>query len=257
MGDSGGEPLPTVFPSLAAAGTRFRRSELALIAAEPGVGKSIMAVTLARGAGVPTLYLSADSSARTQAVRMLSAQTGWPQYHFERMVDREPDKAAAMLKQSSHIKWCFDSAPSLEDVELEVHAFEAMFGEPPHLLIIDNATDVGGEQGEEFSALRALMRDLKCWAREYDSAVVALHHVNEYEPPKDNPPICPPRRMIQGKVSQIAALVLTLSSTDGWLHIATVKNRYGPYDKSGHTAVSLPYLPERMVLSDPMDRRTA
>ena len=48
-GEGGGEPLPDPFPTLAGPGfqARFRRSELSLVAAEPGDGKSTFALVAA------------------------------------------------------------------------------------------------------------------------------------------------------------------------------------------------------------------
>lgn len=250
--EGGGEPLPPVFASLTAAKIQFRRSELALVGAQPGAGKSSFALALALRSSVPTLYVSADSSARTQAVRILASLTGRAQEHIEPLIDANPEWASDMLTRTSHIKWCFDSAPSLGDIEDEVDAFITAHGAPPMLMVVDNATDVGADSGNEWESLRTLMRDLKFWARHYDMCVLALHHTSEAA--DCNP--CPPRSSIHGKVSQVPALVLTLASTpEGWMHVAPVKNRYGPADPSGQTAVSFLFDPSSMTINDLMERR--
>ena len=250
--EGGGEILPPAFASLAQAKVHFRRSELAMVAAQPGAGKSTFALTLAMRTGVPALYVSADSSARTQAVRILAQLTGRSQEYVEPLIDANPEWASDVLARTNHIKWCFDSAPGLGDIEDELDAFIAMMGCPPQLLVIDNATDVGADRGDEYGSLRALMRDLKYWARYCDMNVTALHHTSEADPPggKEDPPICPPRSMIHGKISQVPALVLTLSSRESFMFVAPVKNRYGPADPSGRTAVQFLFDPACMMLND-------
>lgn len=252
--EGGGEILPSAFPSLAQAKIHFRRSELALVAAQPGAGKSTFALTLGLRTGVPGLYISADSSARTQAVRILAQLTGRSQEYVEPLIDANPEWASEVLARTGHLKWCFDSAPGLGDVEDELDAFIAAHGAPPQLLVIDNATDIGADGGDEYGSLRALMRDLKYWARYCDMNVTALHHTSEAEPPggKENAPVCPPRSMIHGKISQVPALVLTLASKPdaGFMYVAPVKNRYGPADPTGHTAIPLLFDPSTMTLND-------
>ena len=247
--EGGGEPLPSVFASLAAAKVNLRRSELALVAAPPGAGKSSFALAIALRAGVPTLYVSADSSARTQAVRILASLTGRSQEYVESLVNANPEWASDMLARTSHIKWCFDSAPGLGDIEDEVDAFITAHGAPPLLMVVDNATDVGADGGDEYGSLRALMRDLKLWARHYDMCVLALHHTSESV--EGHP--CPPRSSIHGKVSQVPALVLTLNSQAEWMHVAPVKNRYGPADPSGQTAISFLFDAASMTITDLME----
>lgn len=248
-GTGGGRPLPTVFPSLAASQIILRQSEVTLVAAQPGAGKSTFALAYALRSQVPTLYMSADTGARTQALRIISAATGRPQTEVEPLIAAEPEWTGDMLRQHSrHIRWAFDSAPSLQDIEDNILAFNEMNGTPPTLLVLDNFSDIVSG-GDEWGGMRSLMKDIKFWAREYDMAVLALHHTSENE--KGDP--CPPRSAIHGKISQVPALVLTLASAEGWMALAPVKNRYGPADPSGETAVYLSYSAATMQVADLSD----
>jgi AAA domain len=249
---AGGGILPTVFPSLAARKVHFRRGELSLIGAAPGGGKSSFALRLAMAAKVPTLYFSADSDMRTQMVRMLAALTEYPQDHVESILPNNGQWASEMLAPYSHIRWVFDSSPRIVDLEEEVDAFITMYGRPPELMIIDNATDVGEEGENEWANLRRLMRDMKFWARAFDMHVMALHHTSEVDPkgkPWPNP--CPPRSAIHGKINQVPALVLTLASSDeGWMWVCPTKNRHGKADPTGADAASWMFDAATMSFTD-------
>jgi hypothetical protein len=157
------------------------------------------------------------------------------------------DWCAQELRKAGHIRWMFDSSPSMQDIEDEILAFEELSGEPPALIIVDNASDVVIEgAGDEWGTLRELMRSLKFLAREYGTAVLALHHNSDgaYGDP------CPSRASIQGKVSQVPAVILTMASTDGWMALAPVKNRFGPADHTGKTAVLLDFDPSSSFIAD-------
>lgn len=242
----GGAIIPAVFPSLAARQVFLRRSEVSLVAATPGAGKSTFALVTALHAKVPTLYVSADTSAHTQALRLLSAITGKSQQEVEPLMESNPDWVAATLRLADHIHFSFDSAPSLKDLEEELEAFQEAEGIPPQLVVIDNLSDVVADNQDVWESLRSLMRDFKFWARERDAAFLVLHHTSEAA--KGEP--CPPRSAIHGKVSVVPALVLTVAQVDGFMAIATVKNRFGPANPSGTDALYLQYDPAAMSLRD-------
>ena len=150
-----------------------------------------------------------------------------------------------------HIRWSFESSPAFDDIGAEVEAFEEVWGEPPHLVVVDNVTDVADDGGDEFSALRYTMKGLKYLARSSNSCVLALHHTSEAV--ESNP--CPPRRAIHGKVSQIPAVILTIGPAQGaFMPLCCVKNRQGPADLFGNDAMWLTFDPSVMRLGDIEER---
>jgi hypothetical protein len=157
------------------------------------------------------------------------------------------DWFASVLKSASHIRWCFESAPSLRDIELHVAAFFEQYGEYPELIVVDNLLDCTHTDGDEWGSMRSLLREFKWWARETGSAFLVLHHTSEAV--KSDP--CPPRSAIQGKVAQTPALILTVASErPGFMGVCPVKNRYGPADPSGGSPSWLAYEPARMYIAD-------
>jgi hypothetical protein len=138
------------------------------------------------------------------------------------------------FEKFTHIKWVFDSSPSLDDIELEIRAYVELFGEAPQLIVIDNLMNVAAETDNEWAGLRAIMMELHDMARKTEACVLVLHHVSE-QSEYGSPTEPPARRAIHGKVSQLPALILTMgyNPINGELKIAPVKNRFGPHAADG------------------------
>ena len=114
------------------------------------------------------------------------------------------------------------------------------------MIIVDNLMDVATDGGEEFSSMRAIMKELKYLARATNAAVVVLHHTSEAVPGTP----CQPRSAIQGKVAQLPALICTLGVVGTSMGVAPVKNRYGRADANGTLMTWVAFNPEYMFLDD-------
>ena len=243
--------LPNTYRAFQDRNIAFRRGEVSLIAAPPGVGKSTLALSLAVRAGVPTCYFSADTHAHTMSLRLIAMLTATDQNTIEPLLMSNPEWAAGILRQADHIRWCFDSAPSVKTIEETITAHIELMGSPPEMVVVDNLTDCVGAEESEWSGLRSLLKDFKWLSREHNIAWLVLHHTSEGV--QGNP--APPRFSIAGKVSQTPALALTLvQDTMGMLGVAAVKNRYGPARPDGSDPAWLLYNPASMQVCD-MDVR--
>ena len=255
--DQSGVPIPHKLLSLTQNGIEFRRAELSVIYALAGMGKSSLALEIAVSSGVPTLYMSADTNSRDQAIRTLSVITGFSNEQIAVAMETNRQWCADQLQRAGHIRWMFDSAPTLDDLLEEMEAFTELYGEPPALMVVDNATDVVIEgAGHEWATLRELFRTLKSVAREFNTAVVALHHASESDEKFDRGPrsTCPPRSAMQGKVSQVPALILSMASSDTWMAVCPVKNRFGWTDRHGNRTVLFDWNPGSTFIADRKDR---
>lgn len=246
--DKTGAIIPVPFKSWSDYQVSIRRGEVTMFAGNPGAGKSTLALAVAVLSSVPTLYCSMDTHSTTMALRTTAMLTGLPQHQVEQHIQADPGWASQILAdKAGHIDWMFDPSPSMQDLVDELDLYAEVHGRHPQLLVVDNMIDVTHETGDEFSSLRSLARELKFWARETGSSVLALHHTSESY--QSNP--CPPRAALHGKIAQIPSLICTLAApADGYMAIAPVKNRYGPADPSGQTAMWMEYTPATMQIKD-------
>ena len=223
-------PLPDVWVGLAAKQIKFRRGQVCMVAAAPNAGKSMFALIYAIKAKVPTLFFSADTDTTTVMMRAASHTSGHSQITVEANLASDSHYYDHHFQKIDHIKWVFDSSPTIDDLELEIRAYVELYGEAPELIIKDNLMNVAAETDNEWSGLRAIMMELHDMARKTEACVMVLHHVSEQsEYGSTTKP--PARRSIHGKVSQLPALILTLGydPNQATLSVAAVKNRFGPH----------------------------
>ncbi len=228
------QPLPAVWKDLETKEIKFRRGQVCMVAAAPNAGKSMFALVYAIKAKVPTLFFSADTDTATVMLRASAHVAGHTQQTVENQININPDAYEDSLQEISHIQWVFDASPNLDDIEDEIKAYIELYGIAPQLIVIDNLMNVVAESDNEWAGLRQIMVELHDMARKTDACVMVLHHVSEQteygsmmEPPH--------RRSIQGKVSQLPALILTLGYNpfEHTLRVAAVKNRFGKHSVDG------------------------
>lgn len=235
----GGRPMPTVFSSLASRGVHVRRSEVTMIAGQPGAGKSLLALWWAQHwaqEGLRGIYFSADSAELGQASRALAmVMMNLSVSEAEQMLEAEDDWALQGMTRLNNLFWSFEDDLSYENINEEIQAFVELWGVCPDFIIVDNLTDVEGQADDEWATQRRSLKALVQLARKTDSATVVLHHTSEDDRVKEDP--CPPRKAIQGKCSQKPALILTVADRGSRRPVACVKNRYGQSDKWGNDAI--------------------
>lgn len=238
----GGRPMPTVFRSLASQGHHIRRGEVTLIAGQPEAGKSLVTLWFATRwvlyDGLRGIYFSADSAELGQAARALSMATvNLPATVAEGLLESEDPWAIEQMEKLNNLSWSFEDDLSYENIDEEIQAFVELWGTTPDFIIVDNLTDVEGQNEDEFGTLRRAMKGLTQMARAVDAAVIILHHTSEDPRVKEEP--CPPRSAIFGKVSQKPALIFTVANHGNKRPMAAVKDRFARSDKSGRTATWL------------------
>lgn len=161
------------------AGFVQRRGQFSIIAAAPGVGKTILATNLAVQASVPTLYFSADSDEFTVLTRAAAILTGHTLDEIERNLEDDSwaDYYAKILSRADHVDWCYNSDIDPEFIALRVQAYAEMQGEYPWLIVVDNLGNTVVEQDNEASELKATCRELQRLARLTGAHVIGTHHV--------------------------------------------------------------------------------
>lgn len=227
-GALGKEPLPAPFPSWESRGIRFRRSSVSMLAGLPGSHKTRIALNALVNMRTPTLAFSTDSDSDTVASRLLAINTRTPTTVTEEWLRVEPVKCQRLLAQYDFLRWEFRPDPSLDDVWHSTYAYHETEGRYPEQIVVDIASDIGHDTGDEWGSLRDLMRQSKVLARETGAHVLLVHHASDSERTKRP---CPRRSDIHGKVAAIPEVIVTCGTdSSGGLHVACVKNRHAKAD---------------------------
>lgn len=229
--DNAGARLPQPWRDADANKVHFRRGQLAMLVAAPGVGKSVLATAYVVQSGVRCLYLSMDTDAFTTSVRLVAAELKCTLEEAEAGVIAQADWAMAALSRIPNARYAFTSSPDEREIAERMIAYREAEGDYPELVVVDNLANVAFED-EEFSGLRRLMRDLQSTAVATGSAILTLHHATgEYE--DGQKPI--PQSGAAGKLSKFPAMILTAYTPNpGNIGINVVKNRFGPADPAGN-----------------------
>lgn len=240
--------LPDLFPSLQKAGIRFRRAQVTMIAGQPNSGKSLLALFYAIKADRPTLYVSADTDAYTTSIRAAAVITGNQINTIEESFKQDGAVIYTQaLSSLTNLEFSFDPSPTLDDIQLMVQAYGEKYGIYPELLIVDNLMNVAALHDNEWTGMRDIMKAMHHIARETQASVFVLHHTSEAE----GDPVKPPaRKAIQGKVSQLPEMIITVAMEpeNNEFRIACVKNRFAKHSAMGTDYVTLYSDASRMKL---------
>ena len=211
-----------------------------MIAATPASYKTFLALYWVARMGLRTLFFSADTDQFEMAKRATAMVSGERQDDVARRITDYADLLAQL-----NIRWVFESDPTYTDLALETAAYAEAFGDFPEVIVIDNLMNVVGENENEWSSMRDTTKAIKRLVRITEAALFVLHHMGEDKADQSMPQ---PRSKLQGKVSQLPEIILSLSANGDELRVAPVKNRFGPGDASGQTFVSLFLDPERVQI---------
>ena len=108
-----------------------------------------------------------------------------------------------------HVRWVWESDPTYDDITLETTAFAEVYGRFPSIVVIDNLMNVVGENESEWSSMRDTTKAIHRLVRITGAHVFVLHHMSENNARPQYPA---PMRDVQGKVSQLPELIISLAS---------------------------------------------
>lgn len=239
---SAGLPLPGMYEPLRARGVQVCKGQLALIVGPPSAGKSLLAMNLMVRMGVPSLAFLLDIDQLSAAARFGSILTGDKFGQVKAGIDTygEPLSTLRDMQVVFH-------ATDMDDIRLQVDAYEQRYGLPPDLVVVDNLGNLTSAMDNEWALLKALTLELDLLAREMQCAVIAAAHVTDLE--TTNPA---GRTKILGKISQYPRLILSVGfdPVSGEYKVSAVKNSSGPSDVSASHPVTLYADPSRMYLGE-------
>ena len=237
-------PLPIHNSVFQTAGITLRSGQFSILAAAPGVGKTLVATNLAIRLGVGVLYFSADSDEWTVRQRACSVLTGVKLSDVEHQLG-EPawdDYYADQLRQLDHVDWCYQSDIDMEFIVKRLFAYAELRHSWPALIVVDNLANTIVDSDNESSELRTACRELQRIARTTRSHVMALHHVKGAKESGD-------KQIGLGdllyNIGKVPETILGLHRENGGVVISIPKNRGG---RSGG-AVPLPVDYERATVA--------
>jgi hypothetical protein len=167
---------------------------------------------------------STDSSLETVRARLLSIATGEKTEATESWAYGQPERAEQALQRFDFLAMDFRPDPDLDHIWLSAYAFHEREGIWPSQIVVDIASDIGHDTGDEWGSLRDLMRQSKVLARDTNAHVLLVHHASDSDRTKKP---CPRRSDIHGKIAAIPELILTCGlDIQGRLNVACVKNRH-------------------------------
>ncbi len=227
---SAGEQIPDVFPTLAALEVQLWRGSMHVLASAPGGGKSVFAVTTALRSRVPTLYLVCDDNETRTLTRVIQAAQQIDKHSAREALETGGLLAREVLDTIDWVRFDFPSSPSMEEIRDRVWAFGEIYGEFPHLIVVDNLMDVVEDQSS--ASYSEAEQNLAGLARAANAAVLVLAHVTgSYESGHEVIPMSG----LMFKPSKKASLVLSMAmgAMDDELFVSVLKNRDGPRDPAG------------------------
>lgn len=235
------EPLPWNFPQWDQRQIKPRRGTVTMIASTSASGKTLVATKLVQKINEPTLFFSADTDDGTMAVRAAAMVTGHTQEQVRKgFLEGGADWYSDRLAEGfPDVRFVFETDPTYEDLELETAAFAEVYGAMPSLVVIDNLMNLVGENESEWASMRDSVKAIKRLVRITGSAVLVLHHMSENNARPNYPA---PKRDIQGKVSQLPEVIVSIAASENgeFIRATAVKNRFGPGDPAAGSWVEVP-----------------
>lgn len=178
--------VPTGFSELDAMTNGFAGGQMVIIAARPAMGKSTLALDVARHASVhaqaPTVFFSLEMGRAEIAMRLLAAEATIPMQTLRKgaLDSRDFQKLAATQARISESPLYIDDSPNLTLVEIRAkcrrlkqqHGLKMVVIDYLQLLSSGKRVESRQQEVSEFS------RALKLLAKELDVPVIALSQLN-------------------------------------------------------------------------------
>lgn len=243
---------------------RPRGGYLTLVLAAGGVGKSAFALEWVARLGAPTLYIALDTSLTDHAVRLLARGDGITVDKVQSEHDVDPEawahKWGAKLEELNlPIRFC-ERASTASEVRQVVAAETEYWGVAPAITVVDNLSNLL-EKEEGAGEYRRILAELHKTAKEYDTLVLALHHLRK-RPPRTRSSKPGEDDLDEGTIpvhlsdalyesDKEAQIVLGLWRPQfNQMTVGVLKNRMGPADRNGKMHATLKADLARMEIRD-------
>ena len=181
--------IPTGFEKLDELTSGWQPSDLIIVAARPGMGKTAMTLSMARNMavdqGVPVAFFSLEMSSVQLITRLISSETGLSSEKLRtgKLEQHEWEQLNVKVKDLEKAPLFIDDTPSLSIFDLRAKARRLASQHGIKLIVIDylQLMTAGGSQkggGNREQEISTISRNLKALAKELNVPVIALSQLS-------------------------------------------------------------------------------
>jgi replicative DNA helicase len=178
--------IATGFTNLDRVTSGWQNSDLVICAARPGMGKTALALTMARNIAVdhntPIGFFSLEMSSEQLVNRLIASEAELSASKLRKgdLADHEMVQLHEKIKQLSEAPIFIDDTPALTIFELRAKARRLVKNHGVKIIMIDylQLMNAGGNAGNREQEISTISRSLKGIAKELKIPVIALSQVN-------------------------------------------------------------------------------
>ena len=178
--------VPSGFTKLDRVTSGWQKSDLVIIAARPGMGKTAFALSMARNIAInhdkAIGFFSLEMSSEQLVSRLIASEAELSASKLRRgdLKDYEMVQLHEKIKQLSDAQIYIDDTPALTVFELRAKARRLVKNHNVEIIIIDylQLMSAGGNAGNREQEISTISRSLKGIAKELKIPVIALSQVN-------------------------------------------------------------------------------
>ena len=178
--------VPSGFTNVDRVTSGWQKSDLVIVAARPGMGKTAFALTMARNVAVdhntPIGFFSLEMSSEQLVNRLIAseAELGASKLRKGDLADHEMVQLHEKIKHLSEAPIFIDDTPGLSIFELRAKARRLVKNHGVKIIMIDylQLMTAGGTGGNREQEISTISRSLKGIAKELKIPVIALSQVN-------------------------------------------------------------------------------
>ncbi len=180
--------IPSGFDKVDKLTSGWQPSDLIIIAARPGMGKTALTLSMARNmavnSNIPVAFFSLEMSSVQLITRLISSETGLSSEKLRtgRLEKHEWEQLNVKVKSLEKAPLFIDDTPSLSIFDLRAKARRLVSQHKIRLIILDylQLMTAGGSQkgGNREQEISTISRNLKALAKELDVPVIALSQLS-------------------------------------------------------------------------------
>ncbi len=226
------KPLPIPWDKLGKV-IRPRGGNCAVVIAAPGIGKTTFLLNWAAKAQIPTLYLSADTSAQDITAQLGALATGHDRRQVETRLTESTiwrrEYAQAILKSYPDLVLDFSPRPTMHDIRQKGLALTELWGVTPQMIVMDTASNVAMKDMSDNAEWQRVWLQAIQLARDLNAVFIFAHHVKQGLARSGR--MAPEMSDALWGADQFAEFVMGLHEPEAGVRTLTVrKNRTGPKD---------------------------